>query len=302
VAPLVFRSERGKQLVHDQYRRLLNDWPTPHQQLRVATREGQTFVLACGSPDAPPVVLLHGGCTTSAMWLRNMGKWGERFRVYAVDLIGEPGFSAPSRPPLASDAHALWLDDVSAGLALTRMAVVGASLGGLIALDYAIRRPTLVEKLVMLAPAGIASMRYSYILKAVALFVMGPGGRRRLIDFTMGIVREELGAESAAFLAFFELVLDHFVQRSKPPPVLDDAALRRLTMPVMAVVGGRDVVFRSKVIQRRLQACVRNIRLDYLPSAGHGLVDQTSTVLDFLGDAGALLAQRPLDVLSHQGR
>src|SRR5690349_4211011 len=98
---------------------MLDEWPTPHRQIRVPTREGETFILACGPESAPPVMLLHGGCITSAMWLRNMGRWSERLRVYAVDLVGEPGFSAPSRPSLSSEAHALWLDDVRGALGLT---------------------------------------------------------------------------------------------------------------------------------------------------------------------------------------
>jgi pimeloyl-ACP methyl ester carboxylesterase len=298
----VFRSERGKQLVHDRYRSLLQHWSTPHEEIRVPTRQGETFVLACGPEDGPPVILLHGGCTTSAMWLRNMSGWSQRFRVYAVDLIGEPGFSGPSRPPLSSDAHALWLDDVGDALAFTRVAVVGASLGGLIALDYAIRRSARVERLALLAPAGVARMRYRYLLKVVPRFLMGPRGRRQVLDFTMGIPRDTLSAESEAFLSFFELVLDHFVQRTKPLPVFDDEALRTLALPVMAVVGGRDVVFRSEVIQRRLEQCARNVRVHYLPAAGHGLGDQTSTVLDFLLESGSLPSQRPLDVLPHQGR
>jgi pimeloyl-ACP methyl ester carboxylesterase len=58
--------------------------------------------------------------------------------------------------------------------------------------------------------------------------------------------------------------------------------LRTLTLPVMAVVGGRDVVFRSEETRRRLAACVPQARVHVLPAAGHGLTDQTATVLEFL--------------------
>jgi pimeloyl-ACP methyl ester carboxylesterase len=63
------------------------------------------------------------------------------FRVYCIDMIGEPGLSAPVRPALASDAHAVWLDDVLNHLAVTRVSILGASLGGWLALDYTIRHP-----------------------------------------------------------------------------------------------------------------------------------------------------------------
>ena len=76
------------------------------------TRHGETFVVVCGPPSAPPMLLLHGSGANAAMWLAEIESWAARFRIYAVDVIGEPGFSAPSRPSLASDAYALWMDDV----------------------------------------------------------------------------------------------------------------------------------------------------------------------------------------------
>lgn len=35
-------------------------------------------------------------------------EWAKHFRTYAVDVIGQPGFSAPSRPAYESDDYAAW--------------------------------------------------------------------------------------------------------------------------------------------------------------------------------------------------
>ena len=90
----VFRSEVGEQAVHALYRQVLDGWPTPRDELRLPTREGETFVVACGPRDAPPLVLLHGGQSTAAVWMFDYLLWSS-FRCYAVDMIGEAGFSAP---------------------------------------------------------------------------------------------------------------------------------------------------------------------------------------------------------------
>ena len=281
----VFRSAAGKKLVHDRYRSILQEWPTAHQELRMPTCQGETFVLSCGPQQAPPIVLLHGGATTSAMWLRSLGAWSQHFRVHAVDLIGEPGFSAPSRPPWASDAHARWLDDVWSALALTRASVVGASQGGWVALDFAIRRPAKVQSLALLAPAGIGRVRPGFVFRVAPLLMLGAWGRRRALDLTMGLPPGKMTAEGAAFIGFFELVMAHFVYRTAPFPIFTDAMLRTLTLPVLAVVGGKDVVFRSEETRRRLQTCVPQSRVHYLPAAGHGLTDQTAPILEFLLDS-----------------
>ena len=64
----LYKSESGQRLVHERYRSILDQWPDPNERLRIPTREGETFVLRCGPPEAPPVVLLHGAMATSAMW------------------------------------------------------------------------------------------------------------------------------------------------------------------------------------------------------------------------------------------
>ena len=141
----IYRSAAGAHAVKQRYRQLLDQWPIPSEFVRVPTREGETFVVACGPKDAPPVLALQGSGGNAAMWLPEIAELAQHLRVYAVDVIGEPGLSAPSRPSFASEAYALWLDDVLRGLALTRVALLGVSMGGWLALDYATRRPQRVQ-------------------------------------------------------------------------------------------------------------------------------------------------------------
>ncbi len=124
-----------------------------------------------------PLLLLHGGMANSAMWMGDVAAWAAHFRVYAVDVIGEAGLSAPSRPPLASDAHALWLDDVMQALSLTRVSIVGVSLGGWLALDYATRRPERVESVAVLCPAGVGRQKISIVFKTIPLRMLGALGQ-----------------------------------------------------------------------------------------------------------------------------
>src|ERR1700677_4388110 len=105
----IYKSVEGERAVRERYLAILKHWPLPNQQLRVPTREGETFIVACGDASAPALLLLHAGMANSAMWMGDVAACAEHFRVYAVDVIGEAGLSAPARPPLASDAHALWL-------------------------------------------------------------------------------------------------------------------------------------------------------------------------------------------------
>ena len=142
-----YKSDEGARAVRERYLEILKRWPVPNEQLRVPTRHGETFVIACGEKTEPPLVLLHGSAGNSAMWMGDVRAWAEHYRVYSIDVIGEAGLSAPTRPPLASEEYALWLDDLLKALSISQTSIVGVSLGGWLALDYGTRRPQRVARL-----------------------------------------------------------------------------------------------------------------------------------------------------------
>ncbi|WP_169987522.1 alpha/beta fold hydrolase [Microbispora sp. H10836] len=279
----IYVTSEGERELRERHQELLTRWPVPSERLRIPTREGETFVIASGPPQAPPLLLLHGSSTTCVMWLGDVATWAPHFRVYAVDLIGEPGLSAPSRPPLGSEAYALWLDDVLEGLGLSRVSLVGASLGGWLAVDYAIRRPGRVERLALLSPGGIGRQKAGFAVKALFLLPFGERGRRRLLTMVMGGATPD--ARLAAYLDYATQISRHFRPRRQRLPVFGDDALGGLTMPVLVILGGRDVMLDSRDTERRMRHLVRHATLRYLPDAPHGLRGHAEPILAFLRDS-----------------
>jgi pimeloyl-ACP methyl ester carboxylesterase len=277
----IYKSEAGRQAVEARYRELLGHWPVPSEQLRLPTCEGETLVVACGPQDAPPLLLFHGSGANTVMWMGDVAPWSQHFRVYAVDMIGEPGLSAPSRPPLDSDAYALWLDDVMAGLSLTRASIVGISLGGWLALDYATRRPARVERLALLCPAGVGRQK-NFLLKAFPLLFLGAWGRKKMREMVLGRTPADLAPQMRVFSDFVSLIFASFRPRTMKLPVFSDEALKRLTMLVLAILGGKDVLLDSAGTKRRLERAVPQAEIRYLPGVGHLIRGQTEAILEFL--------------------
>ncbi|MCX4635859.1 alpha/beta hydrolase [Streptomyces platensis] len=224
------------------------------------------------------MLLLHGSGANATMWQDDITSWARHFRTYAVDLVGEPGLSAPSRPPLASDACALWLDDVLEGLGITSASMVAASLGGWTALDYATRRPERVTRLALLCPGGLGRQKVGWLVKALPLRLFGRRGIRRSAGTVAGL---EL-PEQRHVLDQVALIFTHFKPRTERLPVFSDGALGRLTMPVQVTVGGRDVLFDSEGTARRIRHGVPHATVHLLPEAGHAILGQTASVLAFL--------------------
>ena len=274
----IYKSDEGRQAVQSQYRRVLERWPVACEQRVVPTREGETFVVISGDPAAPPLVLFHGSGGNSATWMRDIGTWAREHRVYAVDLIGEPGLSAPSRPPLASSAYADWLEDVWAGLGLEKASVVGISLGGWLGLDFAVRRPHRVTSLTLISPAGIGQQNRWLLLKIGLLRLFGTRGLLRSLELVSG----RSAALPRPMVDALLLVFGNFRPRMDRIPRFTDADLANLAMPVHVVVGSDDALLNSRETRVRVERFVRNASVTWIEGSGHILPSQASIVADFL--------------------
>ncbi len=273
----IYKTPASAEILEQRYRELLKLWPVPHESLVLPTRQGDTFVIAGGPVDAPPVVVLHGSGGNSARWLREIATFAAEFRVYSIDLIGEPGLSAPSRPAYGSGAYAAWLDAVLAGLKVTAAAFVGESLGGWMALDFAIRRTDRVSRLALRCPSGIGKQLWSILPYAILQLSFGERGRARTLEYAVGT---KPPAEDAEYML---LINEHFSPRGQLPAFTDEQ-LRRLTMPVNALVGGHDRLLDSATTKRRLEAAVPHADVTLLPEVGHQLPPATDALMTFLRD------------------
>lgn len=101
----VYKSDKAKNDIRSYYTAILTMFP--FEQLFIETSFGKTFILAYGSEDNPPAVLLHGSCSNSVFMSPEILALASAHRVYAVDIIGEAGNSEEYRPPLDTDAFAL---------------------------------------------------------------------------------------------------------------------------------------------------------------------------------------------------
>src|SRR5262249_24107932 len=197
-------------------------------------------------------VLWHGSAGNAAMWRGDIRAGAEHYRVYSIDVIGEAGLSAPMRPPLASEEYALWLDDVLKALSISQTSIVGVSLGGWLALDYGIRRPQRVARLALICPGGVGRQQIGVFMKTVALRPCGCWGTRRARETVLGRRPAVTSPTARYFMEFLSLIHENFRPRIVKLPIFSDEALQRLTMPLMAIVGSKDVLLDSAGTKRRL--------------------------------------------------
>ena len=124
---------------------------------------------SCGGRGTP-VVFVHGlGSSGYMEWRYNLEDTAARHRVFAPDL---PGYGRTEKPRARYTVQyfARFVERYMEDRGLRSAAVVGASLGGRIALDLALEKPRLVRKLVLVNALGLgrpklraAQMTYSLV-------------------------------------------------------------------------------------------------------------------------------------------
>jgi len=218
------------------------------------------------------IVLLHGFTQTSASWSGVVAQLGKRYRALVPDLRGH-GAASDVRPV----TFAAIVDDVAA-LAPEEFVLAGYSMGGRLALRFALEHPRRVSRLVLLgATAGIEDP----VLRA----------ERRAADLALANSIEEEALEAFArrwgALPLFGGQADDVAAAAHADRLRNTvsglaAALRgvgtgamkplwsrlaELAMPVVVLAGERDEKFRA--VGERMVATLPRGEFAVIQGAGH---------------------------------
>lgn len=261
-----WRSEAAEQRYRDRdaklwQRELTKAAPTA---LDVPTGFGNTRAYHW-SGDGPPIVFLHGMGDTSVRWIPFAERLGGN-DVYAIDIMGDVGASNPTVGFTSAADYADWLHQTIAGLGLTDPTVVGESLGGFVALSYAMKHP--VAGVVAFDPVGVVKLRLARFMAMGAFGLLGaiaPGPIRRFLGHR---------AKQPLLLDKQGLRLYGYGQRHHPPklppfPVFTDQEMASITAPTRVLVGDRSKIFDVDQLVRRVNA-LPEATASVLAGAGHG--------------------------------
>jgi len=167
------------------------------------------------------LVLLHGSGPGVSGWSNFRGNFpvfAERFRTVLMDM---PGFGKSERPEfdrayprVAADALARLLD----ALGIDKAHLLGNSMGGYVALEFALAYPDRVGRLVLMGPGGLA------------VNILGPEqseGARRLGEFMMAPSKKAMEAWVDTMVANKAVVDDALIEErlanAQAPGALESA-------------------------------------------------------------------------------
>ena len=232
--------------------------------------------LAWGQPDRPPLILLHGGAAHAHWWDHIAPVLSHRYRVLAPDLRGHGDTDWAGPGAYEIDDYVSDLHDLIGALNLDRPILMGHSLGGFIALAYALSRRSRPRALIVVdMRARLTDSRFMRLVRALP----APSYRDEaelLRRFRL------LPADSRPQPALFRAIARHSV-RPAPDGRLrlksDRAALRRapvdlgprlseLGCPCLFVRGQNSATLSARGLAEMRAGCPDASAAD-IPGAGH---------------------------------
>jgi pimeloyl-ACP methyl ester carboxylesterase len=225
---------------------------------------GRVWYDVAGS--GPAVMLLHPGGFDARVWEDQVGPFSERFTVVRTDIRG---FGRSDRPRAPFSV----IDDVEAvagAAGFDRVALVGVSLGGSIAMEVAADRPFLVTALVPCACSLIglerSAERRAFSEEEEALVAAGKLDDAIELGFRVWMPqmgrdpRTDARIRSIAFDNRDHLTLDDDLFIPPPVPAIDRLeAIRAPTLVVEAERDLPDMRSSAELIEARIPGTVRAV-------------------------------------------
>ncbi len=272
-----FISEESKDKVLNYYDMLLEKISVKYSKLNIQSRFGDTFCIAAGEDTAPSIIFLHSGNMNSAMWVEYISSFSKHFRVYALDMPGEPGKSIDNRLSYDTDDYIEWLSDVLDFLYIKNTMLIGSSLGAFVAAKFSSQKPEKISKLVLISPLGIVHDENKFKDIAISIFPKLEEGIDNVLEFI-----NEGNPLPDVILNYQKFIEARINQRKQEVPLFTDEDLKKLTMPCILFLEEGDSNINVYELRDRFKALVKECEVVLIKNQNHSLDDVSDDLLKFL--------------------
>jgi esterase len=292
----------------DEFRSLLesaSDLNIPHSPdvqywSRQTVIRGLRFhFLDWGDPEAPPILLLHGGNQSAHSWDLVSLHLADRFHVLALDQRGAGDSEWARDQDYSFETRARDASEFISDQGLSAPVVMGHSMGGYVTMTLALTDPSLAEALVLVDVGPELSQRGVEVIRDFVTHNVEFDDLDQFVDAVARYDRFRSREHIARTLKYnllcradgkYASKVDHRrlpgVTAGPNPPTLDD--FKVLTRPVLVVRGGESDVFDADAAERFVSA-LPNGRLETVPRTGHNV--HSGNTPGFLEAIGPFLAE-----------
>jgi pimeloyl-ACP methyl ester carboxylesterase len=213
-----------------------------------------------------PLLFLHGASGAPAI-LPFMEKLAQRFDVLVPE---HPGYGLSDEPEWLENIHdvAYFYLDLLRELNLSRVMVVGSSMGGWIAMEMAVRDASRIKSLVLVSPAGISAPG----VQPADIFLMPPEDLVRRLFHDQKFAEQRLAEPVTPESVDMSLKNRHTTARLAWEPRLHDPHLpkwlHRIEVPVKLIWGEHDRILPVQFVEQYRKLLPR-ADVSIVKNAGH---------------------------------
>ncbi|MBP2622439.1 alpha/beta fold hydrolase [Streptococcus oricebi] len=283
-----YKNKESKQKSLTLYDSQLSKLGKDYSDIFLKTSFGRTHLVETGNKNGKPLLVFHGGNTSTAYNLLVHKFLLENFHIYAVDTIGHPGKSEETNLSPKNDTYGKWASEIIEALAYDKMACFGVSYGGGIIAKLMSVAPEKIDKAVLLVPAGINNAfplsTIKMLLPLMQYKITKKEKYLRKIALFMTIKQEILDQDT---LVILKDSFEHVRIKAGMPTNIDSKKAQLYEAATLVIAAEKDCFFPARKVLARAKQMFKNCLTEELKDSGHihQLSDKIkSKIVDFLSD------------------
>lgn len=284
----IYKSE-GKKLITQHYDNYLKSFDFDVEQIYVDTSYGKTHILVAGPPEGKPIFIFQGGNCINPMTLSWFLPLVDKYRVYAPDTIGHPGYSGESRISAKDNSFAQWIKELMDYFKIDSSAFVGPSYGAGIILRLATFMPDKIDCSVLVSPAGIRLGSKIRMIKDILLPLVlfnGTSSQKYLNKITNTMSDNSMREIDKKIIGD---VFKYIRLEQEMPKLTTKEELSYYSSPTLIIAGKKDIFFPESRLNKVAREIIPNLiafktyDMGHFPSEEH-LIKINNDIVGFLKD------------------
>lgn len=282
----IYKTNESKNATLKLYNAQITKLGYPYIDIYVNTSFGETHLIETGNLNGKPLLVFHGGNSTTAYNLLACQFLLSDFHIYAVDIIGHPGKSAETCLPPYGYSYGKWANEVVCKLGFEKIRCFGGSFGGGVLAKFMCVAPNKIEKSVLVVPSGINN---AFPISSIKMMIP-------LVKY-LCTKNDAYIKQTALFMSITEDVLDtdtldtvknsfdHVKTKVGMPSNVSAKLMKQCCAPTLVMASEKDCLFPAKKVLRRAKTMIPNVVTYELKNRGHMhlLTEQEKTmIIEFL--------------------
>ncbi|BCN30904.1 alpha/beta fold hydrolase [Anaeromicropila herbilytica] len=282
----IYKNEKGKTEIIDLYNKQLQKLGVIYKDIYVDTSFGKTHLIETGNLNGKPLLVFHGGNSTTAYNLLFCDFLLEDFHIYAVDTIGHPGKSAEVSLSSKNQDYGKWASEVITGIGYEKIACFGGSFGAGVLVKTMCVSPQLIERSALLVPSAICNAPAYKSMNMLAPMILYWITHKRSwfirCILPMAITEENILDD---IIDTAKCSIDNAKIKTGMPSNESDESLSRYKGPVLIMSAEKDCLFPGQMVIERAKKIWKHANTYLLKDRGHIHVlteEEKNMLKDFL--------------------